>query len=209
MGGRPALGAMVLPGMAAAGRASLQPTASPAAREILHNRASMEATPPWQPRPRAPSNPSSVAPGGFTAGTPAAQAAAPAADAQASPATPAAQQPAKRGAAEEPGAAGGGAAEDEAAADAEGVPASAPMHTPLAALRPDATATPANTPASASGPWMVRAAGETRACDIPRKPVHQACVAGAPCADRMAPVCGSSAWHMLHDASAQDRLGVN
>ncbi len=52
MGGRPALGAMVLPGMTAAARGALQPTASPAAREILRNRASAETTPPWQPRPR-------------------------------------------------------------------------------------------------------------------------------------------------------------
>ena len=178
MGGRPALGAMVLPGMAVACRASLQPTASPAAREILHNRASAEATPPWQARARAPGDLAAAAPDGVVAGTPAAQGAAPTADPQASPATPAAQQPAKRGAAEEAGEAGG---EGEAGAGAEGTPASAPVNTPLAAPRPDATATPANTPASA-GPWMVRVAGDT--CTRQQiKPLHRACVTGAPCRD--------------------------
>ncbi|KAK9842231.1 hypothetical protein WJX81_001704 [Elliptochloris bilobata] len=72
---------------------------------------------------------------------------------------------------------GGTAAGDGGAEAAEEAHASAPVNTPLAALRPDATTTPANTPASAAGPWMkdlkerkARAMGSTLASGSPRLP---------------------------------------
>jgi hypothetical protein len=159
MGGRPALGAMVLPGMTAAARGALQPTASPAARELLRNRASAETTPPWQPRPSGlahatPPPPTAAAPHS----TPAALAPRPAAVMQAPAAGPGAS-PTSHAAGFSPGAPSpAGRAADGGAAD--GGPGSAPTSTPLAVQRPDATATPANTPASAAGPWMVRACAE-------------------------------------------------